>query len=633
MNMSMVPAKNSSSGYFRTTGLACAVIVLAALAVYANSFSGPFVLDDPLAITDNPTIKHLGRALSPPIDSTTGGRPVVNLSFAINYALGGMNVWGYHAFNLLVHMLAGLTLFGLVRRTLVRPVLSEHFGTAALPLALAVAVVWIVHPLQTEAVTYISQRAESLMGLFYLLTLYCFVRSTCETGERREATGGERSQASVVRRQEKQSGVRPPASSLWSLASISACLLGAMSKEIIVTAPVMVFLYDRTFVAGSFREAWRQHWRYYLGLACMWLLLARMMTGLDQRGIGFDPTVTWWSYGLTSCRSIALYCKLACWPHPLVFDYGTNMIRQATEAVPYVMILAALLTGTGIALLRWPVVGFAGLWFLAIFAPTTSVIPVYPVGEHRIYLSLASVIALAVLGLHRLIGRRGLVVCAAAAAGLGWLSVQRNKDYRSSLALWSDTVAKCPDNARARIHLGNALLEAGQEQAAIAQYDAALQSAQEANFAETYNNLGIALDRVGQTSEAIQQFAKAVRMAPDDASFRDDLGIVLGKSGRMPEAIAQFEEAVRLKPDDAEAYYNLGTSLGQSGRMPEAISALEEAVRLNPDYAEAHNNLGLALYEAGRKPEAIDQFKEVLRIRPDSPDVRALVEKLQNAAQ
>jgi hypothetical protein len=171
------------------------VIVLAALAVYYNSFSGPFVLDDPLAITENPTIRHFGSALSPPIDSTAGGRPVVNLTFVLNYALGGMNVWGYHAFNLLVHMLAGLTLFGIVRRTLlerptsnveyptpksnqsphqIRRAIFQGLSSADTTLqALAVAVIWIVHPLQTEAVTYISQRAESLMGLFYLLTLYC----------------------------------------------------------------------------------------------------------------------------------------------------------------------------------------------------------------------------------------------------------------------------------------------------------------------------------------------------------------------------------------------------------------------------------------------------------------------------
>ncbi|HSY54782.1 MAG TPA: hypothetical protein VK785_10065, partial [Opitutaceae bacterium] len=185
---------------------------------------------------------------------------MLNFTFALNYALGDLNVRGYHWFNLLIHTLAGLTLFGIVRRTLlrqgyggqalVRPALSGRFGADAVPLALAVAVIWVVHPIQTEAVTYVSQRAESLMGLFYLLTVYCFIRGASATGERRDSQV-----------------IRPLSSCLWLLASVLSCFLGTLSKETIVTAPVMVLLYDRTFVAGSFREAWRLRWRYYSGLA------------------------------------------------------------------------------------------------------------------------------------------------------------------------------------------------------------------------------------------------------------------------------------------------------------------------------------------------------------------------------
>ena len=146
--------------------LAGASLVLAAFAAYHNSFSGPFIWDDLFSITGNPTIRHLSSALSPPSDVGVGGRPISNLTLALNYAWGGTDVWGYHALNLLIHTLAGLTLLGLVRRTLQRPVLNERFGALALPLALAVAVIWTVHPLQTESVTYITQRYESLMGFF-----------------------------------------------------------------------------------------------------------------------------------------------------------------------------------------------------------------------------------------------------------------------------------------------------------------------------------------------------------------------------------------------------------------------------------------------------------------------------------
>jgi tetratricopeptide (TPR) repeat protein len=558
------------------------LLVLAALVAYHNSFSGPFILDDIWSITTNPTIHRLGSALSPPPDKGVGGRPMLNFTFALNYALGDLNVRGYHWFNLLIHTLAGLTLFGIVRRTLlrqgyggqalVRPALSGRFGADAVPLALAVAVIWVVHPIQTEAVTYVSQRAESLMGLFYLLTVYCFIRGASATGERRDSQV-----------------IRPLSSCLWLLASVLSCFLGTLSKETIVTAPVMVLLYDRTFVAGSFREAWRLRWRYYSGLALSWLLLARLMVGLGQRSVGFGQGVTWWSYAMTSCRSVVMYLKLALWPHPLVFDYGANIIRNPTEAVPYALILTALLAGTVIALLRRPVIGFACAWFFVILAPTSSVVPIadQPMAEHRLYLSLAAVIALGVLGLHRLIGRRALIVGAAAAVGLGWLTIQRNQEYHSARVIWSDTVAECPDNARARYNLGN-----------------------------------VFLDMPGRVPDAVAQFEAAVRFHPDSALAHYNLGNALNTAGRIPEAIAQYEEALRLDPHDAEAHNNLASALliHFPGRLAEAISHFEKALQINPNYVEAHGNFGIALADAGRIPEAIAQYEEALRLRPDYAD-------------
>jgi tetratricopeptide (TPR) repeat protein len=611
--------------------LAGGVVVLAALAAYHNSFAGPFVMDDTLAITGNPTIRHFGSALSPPGSSTAGGRPVLNLTFAINYALNGTEVWGYHALNLLIHTLAGLTLFGIVRRTLlrqgyggqalVRPVFSGRFGADAVPLALAVAVIWVVHPIQTEAVTYVSQRAESLMGLFYLLTVYCFIRGASAAGEGRE-TRGERPEGTALALGSQRSTL---SSKLWFSSSVLFCFLGTLSKETIVTAPVMVLLYDRTFVAGSFREAWRLRWRYYSGLALSWLLLARLMVGLGQRSVGFGQGVTWWSYAMTSCRSVVMYLKLALWPHPLVFDYGANIVQHPTEIVPYALVLAAALAVTVIVLLRRPVIGFACAWFFVILAPTSSVVPIadQPMAEHRLYLSLAAVIALGVLGLHRLIGRRALIVGAAAAVGLGWLSVQRNQVYCSELILWSDTVAKRPDNARALYNLAYTLAKTPSRiPEAIANYEAALRI--DPDSAETHDNLGSALLEVpGRLPDAIAEFEAALRIKPGLAEAHNNLGTALLKvPGRAPDAIAQFEAALRIKPDSMETHNNLGHALlDVPGRVPDAIDQFEAALRIDPDSAETHYNLGNALLNApGRVPDAIAEFEAALRLNPDSAD-------------
>jgi len=657
----------------RGTFLASAIVVLAALAVYYNSFSTPFILDDQSAILDNPTIRQLGSALSPPPDATVGSRPILNLTFALNYALGGMNAWGYHAFNLLIHALAGLTLFGIVRRTLecgrgegTPPTVSAR--DLATILALAVAVLWVVHPLQTEAVTYISQRAESLMGLFYLLTVYCFIRS----------------QDSGARSQEKRSGFRPLASSLpvlrspelaergeggWLVASILACLLGALSKEVIVTAPVIALLYDRTFIAGSFREAWRLRWPYYLGLASTWLLLACLMTGLHQRGVGFDQGVPWWNYALTSCRSVVLYLKLAVWPHPLVFDYGTKVVHRASEVVPYALILVGLLAGMVIALRRRPIIGFAGACFFTILAPTSSIVPVagQPMAEHREYLPLAAVIGLAVLGLHTWIGRRSLAAFAVAAVGLGCLSARRNEDYRNELTIWNDTTAKQPDNARAHLNLGNSLAHIpGRLLDEIAEYKAALHL--QPDYAEAHNDLGVALAQIpgrlpeamaeyrtalhlkpdyadahnnlgdalllvpGHLPDATAEYRAALRIKPDYAEAHLNLGFALSQApGHVPEVMAEYQAALRIKPDYAEAHYDLGNTLSQiPSRASDAIVEYESALRINPNYAEAHYNLGRVLSRIpGRVPDAIVHFEAALQLRPDVKEVREALDQLR----
>ena len=220
--------------------VAAALIALAALAAYANSFTGPFVFDDGPSIATNRTLRHLWppwESLQPPPAAGVAGRPVLNFSFALNHAISGSAVWSYHALNLLVHLLGGLALFGVVRRTLLR--LRGATPTDPTWLALAIAAAWVVHPVQTASVTYVSQRAESLMALFYLLTLYSFSRATvCHPLDDKRAGRTRRA---------------------WAVATVAACALGMATKEVMVGAPLLVLLYDRTFVSMSFRDAWRQH--------------------------------------------------------------------------------------------------------------------------------------------------------------------------------------------------------------------------------------------------------------------------------------------------------------------------------------------------------------------------------------
>jgi tetratricopeptide (TPR) repeat protein len=606
--------------------LAGGVIVFAAFVAYHNSLSVPFLFDDAPAITDNRTIRQLwpiGPVLSPPPNVGVGGRPLVNLSLAVNYAAGGTAVRGYHFVNLAIHALAGLALLGVVRRTLRRcsvPALSQSEGPA-----LAAALLWTLHPLQTESVTCVVQRTESLMGLFYLLTLYGFIRGT-----------------------ESASPWR------WHLLTVAACLLGMASKEVMVSAPLMVFLYDRTFVAGTFREAWRRRRRLYLGLAGTWLLLGYLVisTGGSRGGAaGFGLGITWWSYALTQCQAIVHYLRLALWPYPLIVDYGTDVVHQASAVAPQALLLLGLLTGTVLALRCRPVMGFTGAWFFAILAPSSSVVPLatQTIAEHRMYLPLAAVVVPGVWGLHTLIGRRWLIVGLALAAGLGWLVAQRNLDYRSEPAIWGDTVVKCPGNARAHTNYGFALFQTGHPVEAMQQYEEALRLKPEnpeahndlgsawantgrlpeaikefraallnrPDFAEAHNNLANVLAQSGRLAEAMEQSAQALRIRPDFPEAHNDLGNNLLQMNRPAEAVGQYQEALRLKPELVEAHYNLGNALLSLGRIPEAIEQFEETARMKPGNDQVHNNLGIALAQAGRLEEAIEHFQEALRISPD----------------
>jgi tetratricopeptide (TPR) repeat protein len=491
-----------------------------------------------------------------------------------------------------------------VRRTLLQPRLRERFGAAANGLALTTAVLWTVHPLQTEAVTFLSQRSESMMGLFYLLTLYCFIR-----------------------------GAASPRPRLWYGLSVTACALGMASKEVMVSAPLMVLLYDRTFVSGSFRIAWRRHGRLLGALAATWVLLGYVVTSggvfgsaSGNRFINLGRE----QYLLTEPGVIFQYLRLSVWPHPLCFDYYGPIATTWSSILPPALALAILLAA---AVWAWKanfVWGFISAWFFLILAPTSSFLPLdSPMYEHRMYLSLAAVVAVVTVGGFEL-GRNLLSRQPQTLRVLEWggtgalvlvlaiLTIQRNRDYNSEVTIWQDTVEKCPHNPRAHNDLGTALESLGRVREAMEHYEQALRI--KPNYAEAYNNLGVALKGQGRLPEAIGYYEQALRIEPDLFQAESNLGNALLQVGKVPEAIGHDEQALRLKPDYAEAHNNLGNALLRAGRVQEAIGHYEQALRLKLDNAEAHNNLGNALVRLGRVQEAISHYEQALRTRPDFAD-------------
>jgi len=584
----------------RAVAWAAVGLVATTLVAYHNSFSVPFVFDDFPAIIENISIRKLwplSGVLAPetPGGVTTSGRPVVNLSLALNYAVSGTAVWSYHAVNLAIHLVASLALFGLVRRTLLTPGLSHRFGAAALPLAFFSAALWAAHPLQTESVTYVVQRAESLVGMFYVLTLYCFVRGA-------------------------EAGGRPR----WLLGAVVACTVGMATKEVMVSAPLIVLLYDRAFLSGTFRAAWAARMRWYGVLAATWVLLALLVVGTAGRGgtAGFGADVSAWNYALTQCRAITTYLGLSLWPQPLVFDYGLATVGAFSAVLPQALLVLVLLATAAVLVVRRPAVGFLGACFFALLAPSSSFVPVVTqtMAEHRMYLPLAAVIVAGVLGAYVWVGRRSLWFWGGLALACVGATVARNHDYRSNLAIWADTAEKCPGNARAHNNLGQALFRAGRIQDSVTSYREALRL--QPHYPETHYNLGVSLAQLGTLPEALGHYEAALRIQPNYPAAHNNFANALVRVDRVPEALRHYEEAVRWDPSFAEAHGNRGNALLQSGRAEESVEWFARALALKPDSAECHYNLGNAYAALNRMPAALEAFRAALRLRPDYADAQ-----------
>lgn len=502
-------------------------------------------------------------------------RPVTELSFVLNRILGGEEVFGYHVLNLIIHLLASLALLGIAGRTLGLPPVRERYGPSSPWLALGMALVWAVHPLHTQSVTYLAQRAESLAGLFGLVTLYSVIR-----GDRSGRPAG------------------------WYLAAVMSCLLGVAAKPVAAAVPLLVLLYDRVFLSDSLRQIMRRRRPLYIGFAASWCVLGILLAKLadvHEPSAGFAVQgMAPATYAATQPGVIAHYLKLAFWPHPLVLDYAWPSARTIGSILPGALLVAALVLATRWALRSHPSIGFLGAWFFLTLAPSSSVIPIADfAAEHRMYLPLAGVVALAALGgralLHRLPcapwprSALGGALVIASAAALGCLTFRRNADYRSDVSIWKDVVTKQPRNALGHINLGRALAGRGERESSIAHYFEALRY--EPGYAEAHNNVALALLEQGRPAEALAHVSEALRLKPRYAEIHYNAGNLLAKLGRFNEAAGHYAEALRLKPRFAEAHNNWGNVLVLQGEKDAAIAQYARALELSPGYAKARRNV------------------------------------------
>jgi tetratricopeptide (TPR) repeat protein len=603
-----VPFSSKSIAWF-----SAAVIALAVIAAYSTGLRTPFQYDDLSTIVENDSIKHLSDlhlALSPPPNTTpTSGRPLLNLSFAIDYAITGLNVTGYHATNIALHLVAALLLFGIVRQTLRLPAIGLE--SRADFIAAATAAIWAVHPIQIGAVTYISGRSDVLMAVCYFAVLAAAIRALPF---------------------DSAQGRRSPHVSVWAVAAVVACAIGMACKESMVTAPVAVLLYDRAYIHNRFATALKERWRLYAGLAATWAVLAVLLIDAPHSAsAGFSTGMSPWTYLLNQALVIPEYVRLIVWPDHQLFAFGEARRLTLADIGAMGLVAPSLLVAAIWLWHRRPALGFPAVWAFLTLAPTSSIVPIATEAgaARRMYLPLAGIVVLVVVGIVSIVERRPrratsfarpltmglatvlIVVLAATTAA-------QNLEFASAEALWRGSLERWPSQLAHR-NLAAVLLQQGRRTEAVEHLRAAADYGPLPRYA-----LGVALFDDGRTTEAIVELQRAIDESPNDPNValegRRVLGRALAQQRRHREAADVFAQIAALTPHDVAPRLSRADELLAAGDLAAAHGEYQRILATQPNHSGAQTNDGLTLLRLGRVSEALPLLRSVAEREPRNAD-------------
>jgi protein O-mannosyl-transferase len=553
-------------------------LVLATIVVYADSFTTSFHLDDGHMLLDRDRISSLETYLA-----LQQNRPFAALTFWLNalvarpgpYHLqdlvvtGDLVPWPYHVVNLAIHLAAGLTLFGLVRRTLRLSSVPGRLHGSADGLAFAIALLWLVHPLNTMAVTYITQRCESMMGLFFLVTIYAFLRAS-----------------------------QSPEPRLWQLASILAALLGSATKEVMITLPAVLLVYDRTFLAADWRTVLRRDGGY-LGLiaAACWVLpvfvhLVAFGAADNAAAIGAGALVSRLTYMQTQTTVLPHYLRLCVSPSDLSFEYRDWYQYPDWKMVwPYLLGVGLALAVTAYGAIRGRWYGFLGTWFFAILS-LTSLVPIIDfVAEYRMYLPLMAVIAGLVLGGEWLLSflpdarvRKTIAIALVAgiAMTLGVFTWMRNADYATEITLWTRNLVTRPEDAKAYMHLAMAHEQLGDFDEAARLYETSFEKAHLHFLPEAHQrwtSLQLLHGKFVKLGDPVFTIAPSI----DEAYY---LSILQADAGDPEGALLRIAALQKKHPHLSPLKMLEAQLLAEQGKAKESEAALAEALAIFPGYAD-----------------------------------------------
>lgn len=717
-----LPEKESLFHWWATWPFVWTVLSIVGYLAYDDSFQGQLFFDDLSSVIGNPYLQTLANptvreqvvriypgdaVIHPkdsfeerrdrgtlgwidmfwsPIDNPLAGRPIVQFTFTVNhwwatamypsklqdfYGVTQLHYPYFHYVNLGCHIAVGLLLWSLVRHIFWAPVFGDRFRVTAPYWAFAISLLWLVHPLNTETVVYVTQRTELVLAFFFLLTFYCAARSL-------------------------EHPDRPGEQVSWQIGAVIACALGMASKENMIAAPLLLLFFERAFyfpssdrvwkswvwvifwilclsfpplVLGAragFWEQFKRRWKFYLGIFATYLILIALMWQAPRgESVGFHhERMKWYEYLITQCWCLWRYMWLSLIPigSELCVDYGRRPVMDFIYTAPGAVMVFAMLAATVWGFVRKPWVAFLGCWYFFILAPTSSFVPIVTeVGaERRMYLPLMVIMAVALLAIAegakvfcrrvlslreipQWVGILGGALVVVPAIVFAEVSHIRNKDYNQDETLYGHIVSVFPDNDRGNNNFAKINVDLGRHDRALELLNTAVYIDPE--YSDAFTNRGIIYHHVKRFDVAIQNATEAVRWNPLNVSAWNNRGNAFMEIKEFDRAVADFSQVIKVAPYSsdgffgrANVYFTMGNSeeekLSKQGQpiptpspgLPfyeKALADCESALKLNPNDYKCYNTKGNVLKKMNKPREAIATFDRAIEmIRKEAQSVK-----------
>ncbi len=637
-------------------------VILVGVISYSNTLHSPFQWDDyGLWLKDNPVIKDLHYFIEPSKAEVfvqygaLKSRYIGFLTFALNYRFHGFDVTGYHIVNLCIHIVNAILVYFLVLLTFRTPHFrAQNEGPAirymisrdsrfAIMTSFFASTLFVAHPVQTEAVTYVFQRLASLVTMFYLLTIILYTKARL-LGENAEAN--RQNTSGPEGGTHRNTG---PRAVVLYLLSVFSAILAMKTKENAFTLPFMIMLYEFLFFLGPVKGRILRLIPWLLTL----FIIPLTLSGSEQSAAGMmqDPTyldyrsltIARTDYLFTQFRVIVTYVRLLFFPANQNVDYAYPIYHSFfAPAVIASFFFLLFILGTGILLIYLSsterfrkekrdepglsvsrLVGFGIVWFFVALSVESSIIPIpMIIDEYRVYLPSVGALTAMAAGAGKLVemlrkkktiaGKAGVTAVLLLAVTLAVATYRRNEVWSGVGTLWEDAVVKSPGKSRPHYNLGVFYQSQGRLDEAVREYQTVVRLAP--GYTEAHNNLGRLYEISGRLGEALKEYQTAMELDSGSATIRNNLGYLYVKLKRPDEAKTEFQAALKINPNMPQAHNGLGDVYDAQGHTEEAMGEYRAALKLNPLFINAHDSLGTIYFKLERLDDALGEFKTVSRL-------------------